>query len=152
MKHLRSVFACALVGSLLAMPAWASDLDELGNQLVETYQSAFNSGDAAEVANLYADDAVVLAPNAGRIEGKEAITGLLTVQIQQMGARDLEIEGRETREFGTVLSQSGLYRMTMTGPDGDMPVGGGWLSIVEDAGDGQWVITRHIWNVDLPTE
>jgi uncharacterized protein (TIGR02246 family) len=152
MNKMRSVLAAAACASLVALPGLASELDELSQMLIGNYQTIFNSGDAAAVANLYAEDAVVLAPNAGRLEGREAIQGLLTVQLEQMGARDIEVEGQEIVEMGSALLSTGLYRMTMAGPEGDMPVSGGWLSVVEEDGNGGWQITRHIWNVDLPQQ
>lgn len=151
MRKLLSFLAVAGSASLIAISASASDLDEVGSALIETYKSSFNSGDAASLADLYAEDAVILAPNAGRVEGRDAIAALMAIQIDQMGARDIEIEGQETTELGDALYQSGLYRMTMSGPDGDVPVAGGWLSILEETETGDWVIKRHVWNVDLPT-
>lgn len=150
MIRLRSIAAAAALASLIAIPGSAAELDEMSEALLETYRSTFNSGDPAAVANLYAEDAVVIAPNAGRLVGREAILGLMTVQLEQMGARDIEIDGQEIVEIGSSLLSTGLYQMTITGPDGDMAIGGGWLSVVEEDGDGQWPIRYHVWNVDLP--
>jgi uncharacterized protein (TIGR02246 family) len=148
-KH---ALAVLVVASFASFPGHvnAQSPEEIGNAVSAAYADSFNEGDVISVAALYAEDAVVMAPNAGETVGRDAIAQLLNAQIEQFKSRDFEVTTTETLELGERLAQAGTYRMMATGPGGDMPITGDWLSIAQQGEDGEWRIIRHIWNMDMP--
>lgn len=102
------------------------------------------------VAALYLEDAVLLVPNEEQIKGRSAIENLINSQIKEFGLSDLQITTDETQEVGDALVQSGTYNMKAEGPKGTMPVTGDWMTLLKKDADGNWRISRHIWNEDAP--
>jgi uncharacterized protein (TIGR02246 family) len=151
MRYATSLSAGALGIVLLAGgPVSSQDLSAIVAETAANYAKAFNQGAAGEVAALHSEDAVVLAPNAEKTTGRAAVEASVKAYVEQMGARNLEIEPEETVQHGDAVIQTGTYSMTMNSPAGDMPVKGDWLSVLEKSPDGVYRITRHIWNMDVP--
>ena len=75
----RSLLALIGLATSLALPTYAQQKDTVDPQIIEQlnaqskkYDEAFNNGDAAAVAALFTEDAV-LVTDAGPIYGREAI-------------------------------------------------------------------------------
>lgn len=145
------------VAALIASSAFAQDQTaELENRISEMhdqYAAAFNAADAAGLAELYAEDAVVMSPTADPAEGRAAIEQLFADGFQQMSYSGLAIESREVQQIGDAVVDAGAYQATARPAGGEaMPIGGDYLSLVEQGDDGQWRIVRHIWNQDAAPE
>src|SRR5210317_1633472 len=65
----------------------------------ETFEAAFNSGDAGAVASHYTEDAVILAPGTPRIDGRDAIHGLWQAYVDA-GVRDLQLMTVDLEDLG----------------------------------------------------
>lgn len=150
MKKLNSTALSFVMLAAVPLSANAQDLEATANEIADAYKQAFNEQSAEGIAELYADDAVVLAPNADRVQGKAAVAQRHAAQFEQAGAKNLDLTVDETRQVGDAIYQSGTYSMTVNGPNGEMPVAGDWLVLAEPGGDGNYVITRHIYNIDMP--
>ncbi|WP_024587594.1 SgcJ/EcaC family oxidoreductase [Aliihoeflea sp. 2WW] len=150
MKKFKSTALSFVMLAAVPLSAHAQDPEATANEISEAYKQAFNEQSAEGIAELYADDAVVLPPNADRVQGKDGVAEWQTMQFEQMGAKDLDLTVDETRQLADAIYQSGTYSMTVNGPNGEMPVAGDWLTLAEPGPDGKFLITRHIYNVDMP--
>jgi uncharacterized protein (TIGR02246 family) len=139
-----------MMTAIISFPAGAQNVGESAEQIRAKWENAHNSGNAKEVAALYSEDAVLLVPNEEQVKGRSAIENLINSQIQEFGLSDLRITTDETQEMGDALYQSGTYTMKAKGPKGTMPVSGDWVTLLKKDADGNWRISRHIWNEDAP--
>lgn len=109
------------------------------------------AGDAASLAALYAEDAIVQAPNAPRMVGRAAIQAGYAEWFATAPFRDLTIttEGVDVSESGDLAWAYGDYTSTISLADGTtIEDSGKWLSIHENR-DGTWVYAALTWNSDL---
>ena len=128
----------------------AADKAKLEADAVNTWFDHFSKGDSDSVANLYAEDAVAMPPNAPAVSGRAAIKSFLGQMIAQ------------TRGAKMSLKNGGV-----TGSDvsGDMGWVSGAYSVVDSTGatvdtgkflsvhhrvNGAWLYVRDTWNSDMP--
>ena len=112
----------------------------------------YNRGDAAGVANLYAEDGVILAPGTPAVVGREAIRNFVNNDIAA------------TKAGGFVMSSG---EITGVGVEGDLAWVTGTFSVADSAGatvdtgkylslyrriNAEWKLIRDIWNLDSPPE
>jgi uncharacterized protein (TIGR02246 family) len=131
-----------------ATPAEGAPADRRNSLSAGTsrWMGSFNTEDADNLASLYAEDAVLLPPNAPAVFGRDAITASFR-ELFATGDLDVEIEPLETVVEGDLAYVAGRYRM-WTG-DGVLVDRGKYLEIWR-AVDGQWLIYRDIHNSSLP--
>ena len=104
---LRGAMVSLCVGVLVAGPVLAQSKAAI-QQLNDKWTAAFNKGDAAAVAAMYAEDAYVLPPGSDMVEGRKAIEAFWRGAVKQFGdARLVTMDvlplGRSAaREVGTV--------------------------------------------------
>jgi uncharacterized protein (TIGR02246 family) len=110
------------------------------------WMGTFNDEAIDDLLSLYAEDAVMLPPNAPAIFGRDAIRASFR---EMFAAQDLkvEIEALETVVEGDLAYVAGRYRM-WTG-DGTLVDRGKYVDIWR-AVNGQWLIHRDIRNSSLP--
>ena len=118
-----------------------SDLDQI-KALDSGVANAINSGDAAAVSRKYPDDASILPPGAGRMDGKEAIQGYWQAGIDA-GLSDVSIVATSV----DVTGDSSVTVGTLTGKMGDAELAGKYIVVGRRTDDG-WKIHRDIWNFD----
>lgn len=141
----------AICAPALALPQAAGAQDEPDlDDLRARFEAAFNAGDVDALGQLYAENAIILPPDYARIEGRDGLAGYFDASFAQRQASDLAISSAEDRRIDGAYLDTGTYAMTVEGPDGArVPVEGDYASLVEEI-DGEWRITRHIWNQDRP--
>ena len=108
----------------------------------------YNRGDADGVANLYAEDGVILAPGAPAVVGREAIRTFINGDIA-------------TTKAGGFALNSG--EITGVGVEGDFAWVTGTFSVADSAGatvdtgkylslyrriNSEWKLIRDVWNSD----
>ena len=111
----------------------------------DKWAAAFNNGDAAAVAAMYAEDAYVLPPGAANGQRAQRDRGLLgqsdaagrrrqarTVDVQRLGRRS-------AREIGTVTLE--------TKAQPPQQIAGKYVVVWRRIG-GQWLLATDIWNAD----
>ena len=117
----------------------------------EDFMTAFNNRDVTSVANLYTEDAMVLPPDAVRLDGRQAIE-----QFWQ-GAIDADISGMvlETVEMevtGDTSYEVGILSLDVPGENGELnTVSGKYIVIWKYGEDGKWRLHRDIWNFSPAT-
>jgi uncharacterized protein (TIGR02246 family) len=110
------------------------------------WNEAFNRGDAAAVAALYARDAVLLPPTHDVIRGSKEIQDFWASLIQA-GFGEHAIETIEVHGQGSLLYQAGKWSATGKTKDGSrQSYGGSVVNIFERQSDGSWKSRLHSWN------
>ncbi|MFI5210376.1 MAG: YybH family protein [Gemmatimonadales bacterium] len=144
-----------LLGALLIAscapkaPQGLTDQDRAAIRQSEAdFAASMLAKDFAKVAASYTADAVVLPANGPAATGRAAIEQLLNTfpPLTAFTLNSAEIEG-----LGDLAYQRGTFLMTMQLPGGVTAVDSGkYLEIRRRQGDGSWLITRDIWNSDIP--
>jgi uncharacterized protein (TIGR02246 family) len=114
-----------------------------GNRWME----AFNGHDANAVAALYTQDAVLLPPNQPAVFGRDAIAST-NAELFATGDFKIDIEPLETVIDGQLAYVAGRYRMWTD--DGTLVDHGKYVEIWRPV-DGQWLISRDIYNSSMPS-
>ena len=134
-----------IIGLLsLGAPALAQNKAAI-EKLNDAWTAAFNKGDAAAVAALYAEDAYVLPPGSAMVKGRAAIEAFWRQAAQQMGDAKLTTVdvlplGRSAaREIGTVTLQ------TKSQPP--QQIVGKYVVVWRKVGR-DWKLATDIWNTD----
>lgn len=104
--------------------------------LMARYAAAVGRGDAAGVAGLYAEDALLLEPGAPMVAGRAAIRQLYADWLDGAGAT-LEVAVEDIQDRGDTVYGTGRF----TNPDGS----GKWLQVLQRR-DGALLIHRQCWN------
>lgn len=131
---------------LLAACSQAPHTDRAGlAATTAAWQKGFDSGDAAAIAGLYAQDAVLLPPNSEPIAGRSGIeafmTGLITTGLNG-SLEDVDIYAN-----GDLGAKVG--RFTLTDDDGNIVDHGKYMEIWHNI-DGKWLMVRDIYNSSVP--
>lgn len=147
--------AIAAVGLLALSACQKATIDTAAEMdAVKAVNKAWNdnyaAGNADAIAELYAEDAVVLAPGAPTATGREAIRTFLKGDVEGAKAAgiSLNISPESTVEMsGDVAWQTGTF--TVTDASGAQVDTGKFLSVLRKK-DGKWSLIRDAWNSDTP--
>jgi len=116
----------------------------------DAWDDAYNAGDTAALAAAYAEDAVLLPPNAPAVSGRAAIGDFLTA------------DGVNTRGAGL---QFAIDSDSTVGVSGDLAYEAGTFKVNDASGatvatgkfigvfnkkDDKWLLVRDTWNMDAP--
>ncbi len=139
-----------LCAALLASPSAtlgqpSSDTQAAIAGAIEAWESAWNAGDGAGIAALYADDAMLLPPGGEPVEGREAIQAFLQSAIDEAGVQTA-LKTRELESYGDVAIEVGSY--VDTGADGAHVDHGKYMAWWKKV-DGSWRLFREIWNSSM---
>lgn len=110
-----------------------------------------NAGDAGALTSaFYAQDAVLLAPGAPRLDGADAIRGFWQAFIEG-GVKDVSIETTETVEAGDIGYGIGTYACTLPSESGErVRDTGKYIVVYRRQADGGWKVIADQFNSDLP--
>ena len=100
----------------------------------------------------FLDDAVVMAPNEKRVEGKEAIRKMVSEMYAMPGvAMSWKANKVEVASSGDLGYTAGSYQLTVKDEKGN-PVTdtGKYLEVWKKQADGGWKVTTEMFNSDLP--
>lgn len=122
-------------------------------EVMDQLTDAVMSGDLDQVMSMYAPDAVLVAPDAGEIKGRDRIAGYFKVYVDAL--TDLRWEPIAAHEAGSVAVDEGYFAGTHTGdlqdPSGEVvPATGRPVRVRECdvATVANGVITRHHFYFD----
>jgi uncharacterized protein (TIGR02246 family) len=134
------------IGCLITGAAPASAQSKaMVQKLNDAWTAAFNKGDAATVAGMYAEDAYVLPPGADIAKGRAAIEAFWKQAVQQLGDAKLTTVdvlplGRSAaREIGTVTLK--------TKAQPAQEIVGKYVVVWRKIG-GDWKLATDIWNTN----
>ncbi len=112
----------------------------------KVYGECFAKGDSATFVNIYASDAVLMAPNMPKMPGRAAI-GQFFSGGYKMGMRNIKIDTDEIAGSKEGIIEIGRYEVL-----GDKNVSfdkGKFIVIWKEEG-GKWKMYRDIFNSDAP--
>ncbi len=143
--HSKLALVCAV---LLALPAAALAQDTKADVAAgsQAWEAGWNAGDAAAIAAVYAEDAIVLAPGAEPVKGRKAIQAYWQAAIDAAPGQTSKIETLEVHDHGEMAVEIGMY--TNVGPDGEHVDHGKYLAVWVNV-DGSWKIVRDIFNSSM---
>lgn len=113
--------------------------------------AAFNRGDVAAFATIYATDATLLPPNMAAIQGRPAISSFWQgaygsgVRNVRLTTTELHVNGNEATEVGTAMLDVQSPQGTVAATDR-----GKYIVFWKRTPKGEWQWFRDIWNSDLP--
>lgn len=143
------VILISLIGCQPSGPPALTDADKAAIEASsQAWLEAARAGDWSGLAAKYAEDAVFMPPNEPTIEGRDNIQAWFEAlpPVSAMEFETVKIDG-----IGDLSYKHGTYTMTTT-PEGVEPVNdsGKFIEIRRKQADGSWLITRDIFNSDLP--
>ncbi len=134
-----------LCGWLLSAGAASAQTVAAIQELSNAWSAAFNKGDAAAVAAMYAEDAYVLPPGHDMVKGRAAIQAFWQEAAGQMhNARLVTIDvvslgPRAAREIGTVTLE--------TKAQPPQQIAGKYVVVWRKIG-GRWRLATDMWNTN----
>ncbi|MGD2215108.1 MAG: SgcJ/EcaC family oxidoreductase [Gemmatimonadales bacterium] len=115
------------------------------------YKRAFEAGDAAALAALYAEDAKRMPPDAEVQNGRAAIEQGFTASLAETTSREITITETDMGASGNLAYSIGTYSVTYQAEGMAEPVtdGGEYLAVSRQAADGSWELLAHMWTSSL---
>jgi uncharacterized protein (TIGR02246 family) len=114
------------------------------------FTEAFNRGDAAALAAMYDTGAVVLAPNAPVMRGRQNIEALWAGARQQ-GFKTLSLAVNSVEVIGNHAIELGDYTLVIQPPgQAEMTDRGKYMVVWKRQPDGSWKLYRDMFNTSMP--
>ena len=133
--------AVASAQATAAKAGGASTPDELRSR----WTAAANAKDAAGIAALYMENALLMPPNAAAVKGRAAIQAFFQGMIDQ-GAHDITLGKVDGGTSGSWGYEAGTFAATF----GTAKDAGKYLLSLKKGADGKWLIQDDIFNSDMP--
>ena len=137
----------AMPEETMTTPADPAPINEVRSQ----YEAAFNAGDTAGIAALFAEDAVSLPDHRSAAEGRAAIQQDLQGVFDQY-TTNITITPLDTEISGDLAHEHGTFEITLTPKAGGeaMMDDGKYLVILKREADGSWKLHHTIHNSNNP--
>ncbi len=120
------------------------------NEVNTKYENYYNAGDAAGVASLHTEDAMIMPPNFDFVIGKEAIEAAIKSEIE-MGAQGLKFDQIELIVNGNYAYETGKFALKVVVNSEVLAEDHGKYVVVwEKQKDGNWLMEKDIWNTSIP--
>lgn len=152
---LLGLLSCGQAGQQEGMEMGAMDMEALAADMAELsadWVQAYEAGDAAALASLYADDAIYLAPYNEAVRGRAAIQTRFAEVIGTTTERHVTVERADAGGSGDLAYGIGSYSVELGMAGAETPVTdrGKYITIAKRGEDGAFRIYAHIWNTSLP--
>jgi ketosteroid isomerase-like protein len=138
-------------GSLVSFETRAAEQQAADKKALESgaaaWLMAFRDKDIEAMTAFYAEDAVLLPPNAPAIFGRDAVVASLKEMFASGMA--MELEDLEVKAENDLGYKAGRYRLRSE--DGALIDRGKYIEIWTKV-DGKWVLHRDIWNSSVQPE
>jgi uncharacterized protein (TIGR02246 family) len=150
------IFACAPRTEPMAPMAdagTAAASPEAGREAVDllrrTWVEAAERKDAAAVAALYSDDAVIASPLGETARGRQAIESLWQTQLPM--SDNLRVNPSTVEAASDMVAEYGTFSQQLTLPGGTpQDVDGEYVVVTRRQNDGDWRIVMHMTFVRMP--
>ena len=121
------------------------------NSLRDEFIGLDNASDAAGLASLYTNDAVLMPPNQAAVTGNQAIESWFQTTFDQF-TTEFTVASEELEVVGDWAFDWGAYMTALTPKAGGEPTEdrGKYIVILRKQVDGSWRIAHDIWNSDNP--
>jgi len=137
-------------GSGPASPRATAEVRQQIEQAVARFVETFNRGDAASLAAMYDTAAVVLAPNAPPMRGRQNIEAFWAGARQQ-GFKTVNLEVNSVELIGDHAIELGNYTLVVQPPGrGEMTDRGKYMVVWKRQADGTWKLYLDMFNTSMP--
>ena len=117
------------------------------------YSTAATSADVPTLNSFYSDDAIVMPPNAKAMRGRAEVDKGNADMVSIMKVTALKLSTQDVVTSGDVAIETGTYDQTLQPKTGKaIHDVGKYVAVWRKQGDGNWRITRLIYNSDLPVK
>lgn len=144
---MKTLSTAVLISALAMMSFVQAEVDETAaiRSLNSRWDAAINEGNTAELAKLYARDAVVMPPSSEILASPEAIRNYWD-GLRKVGVNDYTVRTIETRIEGDTAYQTALWEATRTADGQSIQFDGNISNVLERQKDGTWKIRLQSWN------
>lgn len=145
-KTLQYTALAGTTAMLMACGSVTHDAETVVTEANLAWNTAFNLGNAGELAELYADDATVSPGNGKVLNSSEEITGLFE-SFFEMGLQNHTIEPINIYNDGDQVVQLAEWSAELIDSNGEnQQVGGVLMTVLSPEGE-DWQVQSHIWNM-----
>jgi uncharacterized protein (TIGR02246 family) len=131
-----------VVGLVLASrPGRADEVRDAVEASNRAFIAAFLRGDSAAIAQLYTENAQVIAPGEPVARGRAAIAAAWQNAIDS-GVKDVKLQTAEVESAGDLASETGTVRLVAK----DGSITQARYVVVWKREGGRWKLHRDIWN------
>jgi uncharacterized protein (TIGR02246 family) len=150
-------FACSLaaltvtglLGVVLWSSAWADSVRDAINASEQRWAKLYNAKDAPGLAMTYTRDALRLAPDASRVQGRAAIQAMLQKELDD-GMNNIKLEPTDIGYEGNMAWVVGNFSINVpTQQGGTTTATGNYVGVYVKDPDGVWRLMIDTWN-DMP--
>jgi uncharacterized protein (TIGR02246 family) len=108
------------------------------------------TGDSADFANLFTDDAIILPPNSNMVQGHDAIESYWASTLR-LGKVNVQLTVKNVFGAGNIAVETGNYDINIQ-PEGAPPFldHGKYMVIWQKQSDNSWKLKRDMWSSNLP--
>ena len=147
MRKIAIVSLISLLGVGISSAQTASKAAGAGaaDEIRQKWMAAANAKDAAAIAALYVEDAMVMPPNAEPVKGRAAIQTFWKGMVDSLASKVTL-----ARVSGWQGGDTGYEAGTFSAKMGTMDDKGKYLITFKKGADGKWLIANDIFNSDLP--
>ena len=142
---------------LCCVPPGTEEMDvEMARMAIEEanmkFGEAVRQDDAAALAALYTDDAILLPPDSEMIKGKQGIEAFWSGGLQ-MGIKDAVLTIVDVFGSGDLVYEVSNFTLTIQ-PEGQEPIEqkGKYVVVWKQTADGLWKMQVDIFNYKLPAK
>jgi uncharacterized protein (TIGR02246 family) len=115
------------------------------------FATAVNNRQADAIAALYAADATVMPPDMPAVAGRDNIRATFEAMLGQFPeGTSIRFEIQDVTANGPLAMERGAWIMTGPTADGGSSETRGKYLIAWQKVDGEWMISKDIWNNDAP--
>jgi uncharacterized protein (TIGR02246 family) len=139
MLRITLISALCLIAMVAARAQDKSDIEKLNARFAEL----FNKGDAAGVAAMYTEDAVVLPPGAGIVRGRNDIQAFWNKASETLG--DVNLTTVDVKPLGEMAARETGYFSLRTKTSPSQEVSGKYVVVWEKVAT-EWKLSADIWN------
>lgn len=113
----------------------------------EAFWAAHGQGNAQALADLVTEDAILFAPGAEAIEGRDAIRAAAEGMFAALTVTDLRIESTDLQVHRPLAYELATYSETLTPKGGQpSPARGRYLIVWRQGADGRWRVHRNMFH------
>ena len=152
MKHTR--WLVALVVVLAACVKKGDDDLTAINKVRDNWAAAWKSGNAANLAALYDENALHAGNHEASMQGSIALASAYGGQFAQVTPTNLVLNSEKTEVGGDIAYDYGTFQYSVTPKNGGAPVSdsGRYLVVLKKQGDGTWKIVADMDNSATPLQ
>jgi ketosteroid isomerase-like protein len=150
MRNRSWITLATTIGALLCVVLWTSARAESVRDVISAAEARwvklYNAKDAAGLAKLYTADALRLAPDASRVQGRMAIQAQLQKEFDD-GLRNISFQETDSGYDASFVWLVGNFAVDYPGQQGKLATAtGNYIVMYRKESDGVWRLVIDTWN------